>query len=356
MSIMSKLNLNTTAVESYLGNRRIQKIVTIVFAVGLTAVFGLFLSLHGAPSTARIKEIAKNINEKAHGGHKGPRIAACHADDNSDTLNHTLADAFLNATDVKYAHLRDDRFTIAMQTYRRPKELNETLHVLLKDHIPSLHEIVIIWNNLDQAPPQNYTSAHGVPVRYRASPRNSLNQKLLPDPSFATQAVLLSDDDVYYHPRDLEFAFQAWRRFGRRRLTGAMARCTGVGKNGEWQYRMCARGADAYSMIITNLAFVHVAFLEYYSSDDPTMAMIREHVDYNLNCEDIAMNYVTQMLTREPPLLVRGHQAFFNAEPAQGISKAPGHFAARSLCINKFAEAFGCMALLEETVRIEIGP
>ncbi|KAF3356237.1 hypothetical protein VdG1_06331 [Verticillium dahliae VDG1] len=310
---MSKLNLNTTAVESYLGNRRIQKIVTIVFAVGLTAVFGLFLSLHGAPSTARIKEIAKNINEKAHGGHKGPRIAACHADDNSDTLNHTLADAFLNATDVKYAHLRDDKFTIAMQTYRRPKELNETLHVLLKDHIPSLHEIVIIWNNLDQAPPQNYTSAHGVPVRYRASPRNSLNQKLLPDPSFATQAVLLSDDDVYYHPRDLD-------------------------------------------MIITNLAFVHVAFLEYYSSDDPTMAMIREHVDDNLNCEDIAMNYVTQMLTREPPLLVRGHQAFFNAEPAQGISKAPGHFAARSLCINKFAEAFGCMALLEETVRIEIGP
>ncbi|CRK14045.1 hypothetical protein BN1708_017220 [Verticillium longisporum] len=315
MSIMSKLNLNTTAVESYLGNRRIQKIVTIIFAIGLTAVFGLFLSLHGAPSTARIKEIAKTINDKAHGGHKGPRIAACHADDNSDTLNHTLADAFLNATDVKYAHLRDDKFTIAMQTYRRPKELNETLHVLLKDPIPSLHEIVIIWNNLDQAPPQNYTSAHDVP-----------------------------------------FAFQAWRRFGRRRLTGAMARCTGVGKNGEWQYRMCARGADAYSMIITNLAFVHVAFLEYYSSDDPTMAMIREHVDDNLNCEDIAMNYVTQMLTREPPLLVRGHKAFFNAEPAQGISKAPGHFAARSLCINKFAEAFGCMALLEETVRIEIGP
>ncbi|CRK40422.1 hypothetical protein BN1723_015711, partial [Verticillium longisporum] len=289
MSIMSKLNLNTTAVESYLGNRRIQKIVTIIFAIGLTAVFGLFLSLHGAPSTARIKEIAKTINDKAHGGHKGPRIAACHADDNSDTLNHTLADAFLNATDVKYAHLRDDKFTIAMQTYRRPKELNETLHVLLKDPIPSLHEIVIIWNNLDQAPPQNYTSAHDVPVRYRASPRNSLNQKLLPDPSFATQAVLLSDDD-------------------------------------------------------------------YYSSDDPTMAMIREHVDDNLNCEDIAMNYVTQMLTREPPLLVRGHKAFFNAEPAQGISKAPGHFAARSLCINKFAEAFGCMALLEETVRIEIGP
>ncbi|EEY22339.1 conserved hypothetical protein [Verticillium alfalfae VaMs.102] len=324
---MSKLNLNTAAVESYLGNRRIQKIVTIVFAIGLTAVFGLFLSLHGAPSTARIKEIAKTINDKAHGGHKGPRIAACHADDNSDTLNHTLADAFLNATDVKYAHLRDDKFTIAMQTYRRPKELNETLHVLLKDPIPSLHEIVIIWNNLDQAPPQNYTSAHGVPVRYRASPRNSLNQKLLPDPSFATQAVLLFDDsDVYYYPRDLEFAFQAWRRFGRRGLTGAMGRCTGVGKNGEWQYRMCARGADAYSMIITNLAFVHVALPPSTTRPTtPPWPWIREHVDDNLNCEDIAMNYVTPDADARAPGCSSGaHKAFFQRpKPAPGNQKGP---------------------------------
>lgn len=242
-----------------------------------------------------------------------------------------------------------------MQTYRRPKELNKTLTILLDVDIPSLHEVVIVWNNLDEKPPANFKSKHGVPVRYRASPVNSLNQKLWPDPKFETQAVLLSDDDVYYYPDDLEFVFQTWRKFGKHRLTGAMPRCADLGGNGEWRYTFCDGNKDDYNLIITNLAFSHLAFLDYFSSDDPVMTNIRSYVDDHLNCEDIAMNYVHALLTGSGPLLVRGHKEWYNADPAEGISRKKGHMEARSKCLNDFAEMFGCMPLIEEQVRVERG-
>lgn len=247
---------------------------------------------------------------------------------------------------------------IAIQTYRRPKELKETLKKLTNKKISSLLEIVVIWNDLEDNPPRDYSSRHGVPVRYRVSAENSLNQKLLPDADFRTQGILLSDDDVYYEPADLEFVFQSWRKFGKYRMTGALPRCAEVNKKGEWDYTFCPKNDDGkqpYSMVLTNLSFAHIALLDYYSSDDPHMKKIREYVDDNFNCEDIAMNHVTGLLTGEGPLLVRGREAYHNMEPSKGISTKPGHLQARSQCINDFAEIVGCMALVTEEGYIGFG-
>lgn len=245
-----------------------------------------------------------------------------------------------------------------MQTYQRPKELNDTLEVLLKEHVPSLLEIVIVWNDLEATPPADFKSQHGVPVRFRRSKLNSLNEKLWPDPDYLTQAVLLSDDDVYYHPQDLEFVFQTWRKFGKGRMTGALARCASVDKTGAWRYDFCKHDSnkdDIYSMILTNLAFAHISFLDYYSSPDPTMEKVRKYVDDGFNCEDIAMNFVTGLITGDGPLLVHGHEDYVNYVPKKGISTKTGHLKARSRCITDFADMFGCMPLVNETAHIERG-
>ncbi|KAH6609146.1 glycosyltransferase family 64 protein [Trichoderma cornu-damae] len=257
----------------------------------------------------------------------------------------------------KYDDLMGDKFTIAIQTYKRPKELDDTLRVLLSEKIPSLLEIVVVWNNLDETPPGNFKSEKGVPVRFRVSARNSLNQKLLPDPDFKTKAILLSDDDVYYKPQDLEFAFQTWRKFGQYRLTGALPRCATPDAQGVWGYNFCSKDdkEDVYSMIITNLCFSHMSFLDYYSSNNTVMQKVREYVDDHFNCEDIALNFVTSYLTGTGPLLVNGRDRYVNYEPAQGISKKPGHLEARSKCLNDLTEMFGCMPLVNETAHIERG-
>lgn len=227
----------------------------------------------------------------------------------------------------------------------------------MDETIPSLLEIVVVWNDLEAKPPSDYTSPLGIPVRFRASTRNSLNEKLLPDSTFRTQAILLSDDDVYYHPQDLEFAFQSWRKFGRNRLTGALARCSRMDKNGNWKYTFCSNDDEdsSYSMIITNLAFSHISFLDYYSSDDEMMNEIREYVDHGFNCEDIAMNYLHLYLTGEGPLLIQGREKYVKYMPSKGISTKKGHLQARSKCLNDFVDIFNTMPLVDEAAYVHRG-
>ncbi|KAL6863143.1 hypothetical protein ACO1O0_003387 [Amphichorda felina] len=245
---------------------------------------------------------------------------------------------------------------IAIQTYKRPKELRETLSALTTEKIPSLLEIVVVWNNIDEVPPADFVSRHGVPVRHRRSEHNSLNQKLLPDPSYRTKAVLLSDDDVYYEPSDLEFVFQSWRKFGTYRLVGALPRCSDHEGQG-WKYGFCSSvpGQRRYSMILTNLCFAHMALLDYYWSPAPEAVAIRAYVDAHFNCEDIGLNFLASSLTGWGPLEANGFKPYHNMEPAQGISRKPGHLEARTKCLNDFASIFGCMPLIDETSHIVRG-
>ncbi|KAK5993091.1 Glucuronyl-galactosyl-proteoglycan 4-alpha-N-acetylglucosaminyltransferase-like protein [Cladobotryum mycophilum] len=310
----------------------VRRVVTILVAACIAATFIVLLVKLG-PSP-RLPDISKLPGMPALTGGDHPTIERC------DPANHTEAMEKWKATQEKYKDLMEDKFTIAIQTYKRPKELDDTLRVLLTDKIPSLYE-----------------SEHGVPVRYRKSPVNSLNQKLAPDAEFKTKAILLSDDDVYYKPGDLEFVFQTWRKFGQDRLTGALPRCASQDDGGKWNYNFCSKDADqdVYSMIITNLAFSHVSFLDYYSSDDSIMNKVRKYVDDHTNCEDIALNYIASYLTGHGQLLVQGREKYVNFEPAEGISRKPGHLEARSKCLNDFNEIFGCMPLINETAHIERG-
>ncbi|KAH7160712.1 exostosin 2 [Dactylonectria macrodidyma] len=244
-----------------------------------------------------------------------------------------------------------------MQTYQRPVELNATLTSVLSMVIPSLLEVVIVWNELEAQPPHDFISPHGIPVRFRVSKRNSLNEKLWPDPAYKTQALLLTDDDVYYHPKDLEFVFQSWRKYGRNKLVGALPRCSTLDEKNYWNYDFCSREVhqDVYSMILTNLCFSHISYLDYYSSDEPHMKDIRDYVDAGFNCEDIALNFIQGYLTGEGPLLVMGRDPYYNQSPHKGISTKIGHLDARSQCLNDFAKMFGRMTLVNSDGHITKG-
>ncbi|KAL3596036.1 hypothetical protein FPOAC2_07357 [Fusarium poae] len=247
----------------------------------------------------------------------------------------------------KTSSLVEDMFTIAIQTYQRPVQLNKTIEHLTERKVPSLYEIVIVWNEVDVDPPADYMSKHGVLVRYRKSEKNSLNQKFLPDPLYRTQGILLSDDDWNYNATgDLEYVFQQWRRAGMHRLTGAFGRCWGnneVTDTPIYDYK-CA-GRDSYSMVLTGLAFTHVSYLEYYHSEDEVMTSVRNLVDQTFNCEDIALNFVASMLTCEGPLLVLGKNKLDHQAAQVGISSKPGHLKKRSRCLRKFVKMFGYIPL-----------
>lgn len=294
-----------------------------------------------------------------------------------------------NMTEKSHRDLLDDRFTcvinrdasiasqrphklcltlltrrrIALSASHRPKELQRTLDMLLGDEVPSLLEIVVIWSNLEEEPPKSFVSSHGVEVRYRKSPRKSLNRKLWNDPSYRTRAVLLYDDDVSFRPADLDFVFQMWRRFGRDRVVGALARCVRANLAGRWQYNRC-NSRDKYALVLTNFAFVDVSILDAYNSDFEAVRQMREHVEEHFKCEDIALNFVAAARVTVPdsramsvggPLLVRGSEQDTNLNPSAGMRKQRGYLEAQSECLNRFSQAFGCMPLVDEVARIEYG-
>lgn len=212
----------------------------------------------------------------------------------------------------------------------------------------------MVCKNFDQLPPGSYITEHGVTVRYKVPPQNSLNDKLTVNREYKTQAIFLSDDDVYFRPADLEFVFQSWRLYGRKQLVGGMARCTSLDDRGIWKYDFC-ESKPSYNMIITNLAFAHIAILDAYNSDDSVATTMREYVDEKFNCEDIALNFIAASLSGSGPLLVRGRYQYVDISPSVGISKDPRHMETRSTCVNHFVKTMGCMPLVDVEGRMEDG-
>ncbi|KAK5991716.1 Exostosin-3-like protein [Cladobotryum mycophilum] len=317
-----------------LQTRRFRRTITVLVALAFSVTTIVFLVNRFEPGSAlstigRTKEPSSVVTS-------GAKLPLC-SDIEGAGHNSTRPTTWREKADTKFADLLDDKFTIALSTFHRPKELKRTLNILLKN---------------PRATPQNMAFPSAT-----ESPRDSLNEKLWPDSKYRTKAILLSDDDVFYRPEDLEFVFHMWRKFGKDRLTGALGRCASLTRNGEWNYNFCSQREheDVYALILTNLAFTHISFLDYYFSDDPAVTKIRDYVDKTFNCEDIALNFVASMLTGSGPLLVRGRHQYVNLDPAGGISRQSGHMEARSKCLNVFADAFQCMPLMNETGRIEHG-
>lgn len=237
-----------------------------------------------------------------------------------------------------------------MSTYKRPVTLETTLAVLLSADVPSLHEIVVIWNDVDSTPPKDFASPRRVPVRYHVPEKNSLNNRFIPLPSYQTQAILSSDDDIWFKSGDLEFAFQVWRGLGRYRITGALPRCHVriPEDDNRLIYTQCPEGAEWYSLVPTGLAFIHVSFLDVYSSSLKMPTEMRAHVDKKFNCEDLAMNYLVSMLTCTGPLHVMGQEPFYINTQSGGLSKNPDHMDERAGCMEYFEQVMGFFPLVEQ--------
>ncbi|VUC25858.1 unnamed protein product [Clonostachys rosea] len=246
--------------------------------------------------------------------------------------------------------LLEDKFTIVLQTYQRPLILDTTLRRLLENFVPSLLELHVIWNDEETPIPEDFSSQHGVRVIYHQAVKNSMNEKFRPNPEYRTKAVLLHDDDVYYHSEDMEFAFQTWREY-QDRMVGAFARSHFI-QDGHWAIDF-AQGA--YSIVMTGLVFVHVAFLEYWWSETPMMIQIRDYVDIQMNCDDIAMNFLVSAITCQPPLQVTGVKPPVNEAPPVGISTTPEFPKKRVECMNDLPQFFGGMPLINTTWAITRG-
>ncbi|CAG9992214.1 unnamed protein product [Clonostachys byssicola] len=344
--------MKNTALPLPTGFTMPRKAVTICLFLALVLCSFIFLS--SDPATLN-QQLVKAGNY-ASSTHRKSALAILESSPDQKVTScpekQTKIDAKLwNSIKKKTDSLLDDKFTILLQTYRRPDILGRTLNAILGEYVPSLLEVHIIWNDPETPAPENFVSKHGVPVIYRQTTKNSLNEKLRPN-DYRTKAVLLHDDDVYYHPADMEFVFQTWRKKAQDRVVGAFARMHVQNAEGVWELGFAS---EAYSVVMTGLVFVHIAFTEYYWTDDPVMTRIRDFVDHLTNCEDVAMNMLVSAITCQPPLQINGVKNPSNEAPAIAISTSAEHPAARIACMNDLPVMFGAMPLINTTESIKHG-
>ncbi len=109
-------------------------------------------------------------------------------------------------------------------------------------------------------------------------------------------------------------------------------------------------------MVLTGAAFYHRFYNFYY-----TFVMnkqIRNEVDENQNCEDIAFNMMVSHLTRKPPIKVTSKWNFFcpecaNNDETQPISLRSNHYEKRNKCIQRFINIYGYNPLLYSQFRAD---
>jgi len=172
--------------------------------------------------------------------------------------------------------------------------------------------------------------------------------------------VLTCDDDVLIPLEDLESGFRAWKE-NKDRLVGwftrAHARRASASSTppptedfssssstnddvSEWVYVVSPSGGQ-YSMIITKAVFMNADYLLLYTCLVPEH--VHNYVDSQMNCEDIALNFMVAGLTRQPPLalqLMQPDRKVQDFGTHDGLSVRENHLTRRSACIDEFMRIF----------------
>jgi len=93
--------------------------------------------------------------------------------------------------------------------------------------------------------------------------------------------------------------------------------------------------------------------MELYTYRMPSA--MREIIDMQMNCEDIAFNFLVADTIQKPPIWIRhplGILTPCDEKPCTGLSTRKEHYKNRSKCLNQFSKAGYYLKLLNLTQEI----
>ncbi|KAJ1553580.1 hypothetical protein HK096_007301 [Nowakowskiella sp. JEL0078] len=254
----------------------------------------------------------------------------------SDSSNVNLA--LSTQTPIDTFSITHPGYSLMVPTYQRVAVLASFLQTYAVNPCHSLHAIYIIWADTTTPPPEYLTSKkYKIPVIFIIAPSPSLNERFRLPASLNTTAILSMDDDLRLRCSDLETGYRTWRQTPDR-IVGYLPRLHLADENG-WRYGG-TKGAREYSMIMTNVAFLHSHWCHEYWGDHFVVKAMRDEVDRARNCEDLAMNYLVASKIEKPPVLVWSLYRKF-AHSGKGLSGSPAHVSKRDRCMKLFAEVLG---------------
>jgi len=257
---------------------------------------------------------------------------------------------------------KEEGFTAVILTYNRLESLYNVINRIVDT--PSLARIVVVWNNQEVAPPPpSEWPKISKTLKVIKTRANILSNRFYPYDEITTEAVLSLDDDIDMLTADeLELGYQVWREFPDR-LVGFPSRTHVVEEENGGKYRYESEWTSQISMVLTGASFYHKYWHYLYTAaPNPDAQDIKTWVDANMNCEDIAMNFLVANATGQPPIKVAPRKKFKCSTTGGGLclnqelslSGQQSHLTTRSECINMFSEKYGGMPL--RTVEYRVDP
>ncbi|KAL5108793.1 Exostosin-like 3 [Taenia crassiceps] len=229
-----------------------------------------------------------------------------------------------------------NKFTTVFLAYERIEMLIENIKIFqhIKD---SLESIVVVWNHPYYKPEAYQWPSTPFPVHVIRVPLNKLQSRFLPFDLIKTDAVLTVDDEVVPEPSAMELGFSVWND-NPDRMVGFVAR------SHKWlpsykTFEYVASATSSYSLVLTGASFFHKYFLYAYTFELPHE--VYTSVDELMNCEDIAMNMLSQQISEKGPYRVGTVTRFACPLCKGGLSRKKNHYMIRSACITNFIHFFG---------------
>lgn len=237
-------------------------------------------------------------------------------------------------------------YTIICNSFRR----NDFLFQSIKHYsqCPGLHSYRISWSDLINPPP--YSELDEISNKYKVKiivdtyDQNSLNNRFSPLNNLTTDAVLSIDDDVFIQCLDIEFGFGVWRDYPNT-IVGYFPRpVSRYSNNGYhyWSYNYLQKvKRTGHYIILTKFSFFHQAWLKVYTEYLPSE--MKEFIDKNKNCEDIAFSFFVAHFTKRGGQWV---QAASYDKGKIGISAGTHHNQVRDQCLHLFVKHFSYFPLI----------
>ncbi|TVU07682.1 hypothetical protein EJB05_41047 [Eragrostis curvula] len=244
-------------------------------------------------------------------------------------------------------------FAVVINTWKRHALLRRSVaHYAGCAGVDAVH---VVWSE-PRAPPESlrrsiFNSTRRGNVRFVINQGDSLNNRFRPIRGLATDAVFSVDDDLIVPCSTLRFAYSVWRS-APTAMVGFVPRMHWLAdpRSDTKEYRYGSWWSvwwtGTYSMVLSKASFFHRKYLDLYTNRMPPF--IREYVNENRNCEDIAMSFLVANVTGAPPIWVQGRIYEIGSS---GISSLKGHSLQRSRCLNAFAAMYGHMPLVATTVK-----
>jgi Glycosyl transferase family 64 domain len=181
-------------------------------------------------------------------------------------------------------------------------------------------------------------------VAFIQHPTDSLNNRFKPIEGPHDKAIFAADDDIRVPCNELDLAYETWLS-SELSIVGFMPRIhlRRRPKDDKLVYR-CWWNVwwhGAYSIVLTKAAFINHDYFNMYTNEMPST--IRELVDKERNCEDLAMQFLVSAHSNLPPIFVKGHLQDLGVLNGISTSKnvvSAGHMDKRSQCLNDLVDIY----------------